>query len=131
MSLLAKARSYPRGTPLFLADPILQYQEHGVDYIYALLNGYSKKDDPNWNEYFPGNKIGMPNPLADGQVDYTDGTPATVKQYAKDVSAFLMWTAEPKLEERKKTGFRVIAFLILLAGLTYVTKRKIWANVAH
>ena len=131
MSLLAKARSYPRGTPLFLADPILQYKEHGVDYIYALLNGYSKKDDPNWNEYFPGNKIGMPNPLADGQVDYTDGTPATVKQYAKDVSAFLMWTAEPKLEERKKTGFRVIAFLILLAGLTYVTKRKIWANVAH
>jgi len=42
-----------------------------------------------------------------------------------------MWTAEPKLEERKKTGFRVIAFLILLAGLTYLTKRKIWANVAH
>ncbi len=131
MSLLAKARSYSRGFPLFLIDPIIQYQEHGVDYIYALLNGYSKKDDANWNDYFPGNKIGMPNPLADGQVEYTDGTPATVKQYAKDVSAFLMWAAEPKLETRKKTGFRVIAFLILLAGLTYFTKKKIWANVAH
>ncbi len=131
MSVLAKARSYSRGFPLFLVDPLIQYQEHGVDYIYALLNGYTNKSDQNWNAYFPGNKIGMAKPLSDGQVEYTDGAPATVQQYAKDVSAFLMWTAEPALEKRKKTGFRVMIFLILFAGLLYFTKKKVWAGVAH
>ena len=66
MSLLAKARAYERGFPLFLIDPIIQYQEQGVDYIDALLNGYTNDNDPNWNEYFPGHKIAMSNPLSDG-----------------------------------------------------------------
>ena len=131
MSVLAKARSYSRGFPLFLVDPLIQYQEHGVDYIYALLNGYTDKNDQNWNAYFPGNHIGMAKPLSDGQVDYTDGAPQTVQQYAKDVSSFLMWAAEPSLEQRKKTGFRVMIFLILFSGLLYFTKKKVWANVAH
>ena len=56
----------------------------------------------------------MPKPLSDGQVEYTDGTPATVDQYAKDISAFLMWAAEPKLDERKRLGFQVFVFLIVL-----------------
>jgi cytochrome c1 len=129
MSVLAKARSYKRGFPLFLIDPIIQYQEHGPDYIYALLNGYTNDKDPNWNEYFPGHKIGMPKPLSDGAVDYTDGSPKTVQQYAKDVTAFLMWVAEPKLEERKRTGFRVIIFLVVFASLLYFVKKKIWASV--
>jgi cytochrome c1 len=133
-SVLAKARSYSRGFPLFLIDalpiPGGAYQEHGVDYIFALLNGYSKPDDPNWNDYFPGNKIGMANPLGDGVVEYTDGTPKTARQYAADVAAFMMWTAEPKLEERKKTGLRVMAFLLVFAGLLYYTKKKVWAD-AH
>jgi ubiquinol-cytochrome c reductase cytochrome c1 subunit len=128
MSLLAKARSYERGFPLFLIDPIIQYQEQGVDYIYALLNGYTKEDDPNWNEYFPGNKIGMPKPLSDGLVDYQDGAPKTVAQYAKDISAFLMWAAEPKLEERKSLGLSVVVFLLAYALLLYAAKRKIWAR---
>ena len=131
MSLLAKARSYSRGFPMFLVDAVIQYQEHGVDYIYALLNGYSKNDDPTWNDYMPGNHIAMAKPLSDGQVDYTDGSPKTSQQYARDVAAFLMWSAEPHLEQRKKTGFRVMAFLILLSSLLYFTKKKIWANVAH
>jgi cytochrome c1 len=73
----------------------------------------------------------MPKPLNDGQVDYTDGTPTTVPHYSKDISAFLMWAAEPKLEERKRTGLRVMVFLILFAGLLYYTKKKVWAEVVH
>jgi cytochrome c1 len=131
MSVLAKARSYKRGFPWFLIDAVIQYQEHGVDYMYALLNGYTKPSDPNYNEYFPGNHIGMPKPLSDGQVEYTDGAPATVQQYARDVSAFLMWAAEPTLETRKKTGTRVMIFLIVFAGLVLATKRKVWASIPH
>ena len=130
LSVMAKARSYSRGFPMFLFDAVIQYQEHGVDYIYALLNGYSNAKDLNHNDYFPGGKIGMAKPLTDDLVDYTDGAPKTVQQYAKDVSAFLMWMAEPKLDERKQTGFKVMAFLILFAGLLYFTKKKIWAD-AH
>ena len=119
MSLLAKARTYERGFPLFLIDPIIQYQEQGADYIDALLNGYTNDNDANWNEYFPGHKIAMPKPLSDGVVDYADGSPKTVQQYAKDVAAFLMWAAEPKLEERKRLGFRVLIFLIVYALLLF------------
>ncbi len=129
MSLLAKARTYERGFPLFLIDPIIQYQERGVDYIYALLNGYTNDKDPSWDEYFPGHKIAMPNPLSDGVVDYADGSPKTVKQYAKDISAFLMWAAEPKLVERKRIGFRVLIYLGVFAFLLYLVKRKIWARL--
>ncbi|HUI22250.1 MAG TPA: cytochrome c1 [Methylocella sp.] len=126
MSLLAKARSYERGFPLFLIDPILQYQEQGPDYIDAILNGYTNDKDPNWNEYMPGHKIAMPMPLSDGAVDYADGSPKTVQQYAKDVSAFLMWAAEPKLEERKRIGFGVLIFLSVYALLLLAVKKKIW-----
>jgi ubiquinol-cytochrome c reductase cytochrome c1 subunit len=128
MSLLAKARSYERGFPFFLIDFFTQYQEHGPDYIYALLNGYTKDNDPRWNEYFPGHDIGMPKPLADGIVDYTDGSPKTVPQYAKDVTAFLMWTAEPKLEERKRLGMSVLGFLAVYAVLLFAAKKKIWSR---
>ena len=77
----------------------------------------------------------MPKPLSDGQVEYPkneDGqpqVPETVDQYARDVTAFLMWTAEPHLEARKRLGFQVMLFLIVLAGLLYFTKKKIWARV--
>jgi ubiquinol-cytochrome c reductase cytochrome c1 subunit len=131
MSVLAKARSYERGLPGALSDLFTQYQEHGVDYIYSLVAlGYTDAKDPNHNDYFPGGHIAMAKPLSDGQVEYTDGSPKTVQQYARDVAAFLMWTAEPKLEDRKKTGFRVIIFLILFSSLLYYTKKKIWAD-AH
>ncbi|MGH6868943.1 MAG: cytochrome c1 [Methylocella sp.] len=130
MSLLAKARTYERGFPLFLIDPIIQYQEQGADYIYAIMTGYTNDNDLNWNEYFPGHKIAMPKPLGDGVVDYADGAPKTVPQYAKDVSAFLMWAAEPKLEERKRLGLRVLVFLVVYAVLLLAVKKKIWSR-AH
>lgn len=129
MSLLAKARDYERGFPLFLVDAVTQYQEEGVDYIYAILNGYTKANDPNYNQYFPGHHIAMPPPLSDGAVDYTDGSPKTLQQYARDVSAFLMWAAEPKLEARKSLGFAVLIYLAIFATMLFLIKKRIWAKV--
>jgi ubiquinol-cytochrome c reductase cytochrome c1 subunit len=106
------------------------YQEVGADYIYAILNGYTKSDDPQWNLYYPGHKIAMPQPIQDGAVKYTDGTPDTLDNYAKDVASFLFWAAEPTMVERKKIGLRAIVFLIVLAGLLYMVKKRIWAD-AH
>jgi ubiquinol-cytochrome c reductase cytochrome c1 subunit len=131
MSLLAKARDFERGFPLFLVDAVTQYQEEGVDYIDALLNGYTKADDPNYNEWFPGHRIAMAPPLSDGAVEYADGSPKTLQQYAKDVSAFLQWAAEPKLEARKSLGFAVLIYLAVFAVLLYLIKRRIWAKIPH
>ena len=83
-----------------------------------------------YNSTFPGHQVAMPPPLAsDGQVQYTDGTPATVDQYARDISAFLMWTADPKLDERKDLGLRMMIYLLILAGLLYLAKRQIWKRL--
>jgi ubiquinol-cytochrome c reductase cytochrome c1 subunit len=138
-SVIAKARTYKVGFPGFVIDalPGFTYQEAGVDYLYALLAlGYvdppkDKKieDGLNFNLYMPGQKIAMAAPLADGQVEYTDGTPSTKENYAKDVVAFLMWAAEPHLEQRKQLGFRVMIFLAVFAMLLYFTKKKVWADV--
>jgi ubiquinol-cytochrome c reductase cytochrome b/c1 subunit len=73
--------------------------------------------------------IGMPEPLSDGQVTYDDGTPATLDNYARDVTAFLVWTAEPHLEARKRLGFQVMIFLLVFTGLLYFTKKKVWADL--
>jgi ubiquinol-cytochrome c reductase cytochrome c1 subunit len=132
MWVLVKARKYERGFPWFIFDalPFIQYQEVGPDYVYAILNGYTHKDDPNWNLYFPGHKIAMPQPpITDGAVEYTDGTPAKTANYAQDVTAFLTWAAEPTLAERKKIGLRVMVFLIVFAGLLYFTKKRVWAKL--
>jgi len=138
LSLITKARSYKRGFPIFLIDFFTQYQEQGPDYVAALLQGYEDKapagftlpEGSYYNKYFPGHAIKMPKPLSDGQVTYDDGSPATVAQYAKDVTTFLMWTAEPHMEARKQLGLQVFVFLILLTVLLYFTKKKVWAN-AH
>jgi cytochrome c1 len=137
MSTLAKARTYQRGFPWFVFDAFTQYQEQGPDYIAALLKGY--KDPPpkgfqlppggHYNEYFPGHNIAMPPPLSAGAVKYTDGSPETMDQYSKDVAAFLMWAAEPSLDARKRIGFQVMVFLIILSGLLYFTKKKVWSAV--
>jgi ubiquinol-cytochrome c reductase cytochrome b/c1 subunit len=71
----------------------------------------------------------MPPPLSDDRVTYDDGAPQTVEQYAKDVTAFLMWVAEPHLVARKRLGLQVMVFLIVFAGLLYFTKKKVWHDV--
>jgi ubiquinol-cytochrome c reductase cytochrome b/c1 subunit len=136
LSVIAKARTYERGFPRFLLDLVTQYQEQGVDYIAALLKGYEKTPEgmqmaPGmmYNTFFPGHGIAMPPPLSDGQVSYDDSSPATVDQYAKDVAAFLAWTAEPHLEARKRMGLQVIIVLLLLGGMLYFTKKKVWHDV--
>ena len=118
MSVLAKAR------------------KGGVDYLYSLLLGYedppigvSLDEGVHYNKFMYGNKIKMPAPLSDDLIEYTDGTKATAEQMSKDVTNFLMWSAEPHLEQRHKTGFRVIAYLIILTVLVYFTMKKIWSRV--
>ncbi len=71
----------------------------------------------------------MPAPLSDGVVTYSDGTPGTVQNYAKDVASFLSWAAEPTMVERKKLGLRVMLFLVVFAVLMYFTKKRVWAGV--
>ena len=118
MSVLAKARG------------------GGVDYIYSLLQGY---DDPPagfmlddgvyYNKFMYGNKIKMSNQLSDGLVEYADGTNATVEQMSKDVTTFLMWTAEPHLEARHQMGFKAIVYLIILTILVYFSMKRIWSRI--
>jgi ubiquinol-cytochrome c reductase cytochrome c1 subunit len=132
MALLAKARKYERGFPWFVFDalPGFQYQEIGVDYIHGILTGYTKPDDLQWNLYYPGHRIAMPQPITDGAVKYTDGTAPTLPNYAKDISAFLSWASEPELAERKTIGLRAMLFLFVLCGLLYFTKKRVWES-AH
>ena len=116
---------------------ITKAREGGADYIHALLTGYGDPpagmhiaDGMHYNKYFAGHQIAMPPPItSDGQVEYHDGTKATVDQMVSDVSQFLTWAAEPELEERKSMGVKMILFLTVLGGLAYAVKRKVWADV--
>jgi len=135
LSVITKARSYESGLAIGLLDFFRQYQEHGVDYVHALMTGYESppagtkiESTQAWNKYFPGHVIAMVKPLNDGQVAYTDGSPQTIDQYSRDVAAFLAWAAEPHLEQRKRIGFQVMIFLIVFAGLMYFTKKKVWSQ---
>ncbi|TVQ32215.1 MAG: cytochrome c1 [Geminicoccaceae bacterium] len=107
----------------------------GANYVYSLLQGYDDEKtfelDPGnyWNRFYPGNVIGMAPPLFEGLVDFADGTEATVQQMAADVSHFLMWAAEPKLEERKRLGLGVILYTTAMAGIFYAMNRRLWANI--
>lgn len=125
----------------------------GPAYVYSLLTGYTKqegyknekgqeilKEFPDaktpptghFNPYFANLNVAMPPPLvAEGQVTYADGTKATVDQMAKDVAAFLVWTAEPKLEQRHQIGLAVIIFLLIATTLAYLSYRNIWADMKH
>jgi ubiquinol-cytochrome c reductase cytochrome c1 subunit len=127
LSLMAKARhsgpSYIVALLTGYQAPPKTYVEHGKTLKYVLPpNG-------NYNPYFPATSLAMAAPLSDGQVSYSDGTKASKEQMAKDVAAFLTWTAEPKLEARKKAGTGVLAFLALMIGITFVSYKRIWANV--
>jgi len=138
-SLIAKARGVERGFPTFIFDIFTQYQEGGPDYIYNLLTGYVEAPEgfkvpegANFNPHFAGAAtLAMAQPISDEAVEYTDGTKPTLDNYARDVSAFLMWAAEPHLEQRKQTGFMVMMFLIIFSGFLYLTKRAVYSNKAH
>ena len=125
----------------------------GPNYIYSILTGFTKQEgfknekgeellkkfpdaktppSLHFNPYFANLNIAMPPPLvADGQVTYADGTKATVDQMSQDVSAFLMWTAEPKLGVRHQVGLAVMIFLLMATTLAYLSYRNIWAGMKH
>ena len=116
----------------------------GAAYVYSLLTGYEKtqpaellKKFPDsktpaglhYNPYFANLNLAMAPPLTTtDQVTYSDGTKATVDQMSKDVSAFLVWTAEPKLDKRKQTGWPVLGFLLFATVLAYLAKQQVWAG---
>jgi ubiquinol-cytochrome c reductase cytochrome c1 subunit len=115
---------------------MVKARENGPNYIYAVLTGYS--DPPagvtlmegmQYNTAFPGHQIAMPPPLVEGAITYSDGTNATIPQMAHDVVTFLAWAAEPELEARHRLGVQVIIFLVLLTGILYAVKRKVWADL--
>jgi ubiquinol-cytochrome c reductase cytochrome c1 subunit len=136
LSLITKARAGWTGT---FAQLI--YGMGGPEYVYSVLTGYeeppaelaaSAPEGKHFNPYFEaGPWIGMAPPLTDGQVTFDDGSPNTVDAMARDVAAFLAWSGEPKMEERKGLGFSVIIYLAILTLLLYLVKRKIWARVEH
>ena len=116
---------------------ITKAREGGADYLYALLTGYETCpktlqlfEGKHYNPYFPGNQISMPPPLSEGLVTYTDGTPATVRQMARDVTAFLAWVSEPELEARHAMGIKVLVFLFVLSLLLYAVYRNVWRRVS-
>lgn len=154
LSLMAKARAGfhgPEGTGINQ----LFRGIGGPEYIYSLMTGYADTpecaidNEPNgyYNKAFavgafpescidehghrmvPGSWIAMPQQLYDDLVDYADGTPATEHQLAMDIASFLMWTAEPKMMERKEAGLRNVVWLVVLAVLLYFTNKRLWAPV--
>jgi ubiquinol-cytochrome c reductase cytochrome c1 subunit len=115
---------------------IVKARDDGANYVYALLTGYTDPpadmkmgDGMSYNKYFPGHQIAMAPPVSEGGVEYEDGTAATAEQISKDVTALLAWAAEPEMEERKRLGVKVILFLLVLTGMLYAVKRKVWADV--
>lgn len=120
LSLIAKAR----------AD--------GPNYLYALLTGYHEapadfvlNEGMYYNEAFGGHQIAMAAPLYEDAVEYADGTPATVEQMSHDVVTFLAFAGEPHMDERKRTGLKVVLFLFILTVMLYFVKKKVWADVKH
>ncbi|MCR5877370.1 cytochrome c1 [Phenylobacterium sp. J367] len=126
----------------------------GPRYIYSVLTGYENPPagltlgaGTYYNPYFPGDltaywkgdhhsvpkggAIAMAPPLGTDKVTFDDGTKSTVHQQGMDVTAFLMWAAEPKMEERKEFGFGAMIYLLILTVLLWFSYRRIWRNVAH
>ncbi len=118
---------------------ITKARHDGPAYVYSLLTGYEKvpaalpkENRPgtglHYNPYFANLNLAMAKPLSDGQVDFDDGSPNDLKSMSKDVAAFLTWTAEPKMVERKQLGLTMMIFLLMATGLAYMAYRNVWAG---
>jgi len=130
-SMAANGGAYPPDMSV-----LVKARPGGANYIYSILMGYEdapegfKLDDGvYYNKFMAGNKIKMSSPLLEGIIEYSDGTEASIDQLSKDVTTFLTWAAEPELEERHKTGVKVMVYLILLSILVFLSMRRIWSRV--
>jgi ubiquinol-cytochrome c reductase cytochrome c1 subunit len=115
---------------------IVNAREGGPDYIYGIITGYAQapsgfkmQDGMNYNKMYPGHQIAMPQPLQDGSVEYINGVSTSLDQEARDVVTFLSWVSNPELVERKQMGVRVVLFFLLMTGITYAVKRRLWSDV--
>lgn len=134
---------------------LVNARDGGPNYVYSLVGlgfvqppaGLDVPPGKYYNAYFPGDVtanwhgdpkkvppggfISMPPPLTDCKVTFDDGTPCKTDQEARDVSAFLQWASDPKMDQRKQLGLAVMVYLILFSGLLYASYRAIWRDVAH
>lgn len=115
---------------------IIKARHDGANYVYSLLTGYepapagmTMNAGMNYNPYFPGHQIAMPQPLNDGQVTYEDGTANTLDQMSKDVVNFLQWAAEPEMEHRKEMGLRVMIFLTFMTAFFFMAYKRLWKTL--
>jgi cytochrome c1 len=114
-------------------------RKNGTNYLYAMMIGYAGEapegvelmEGMSYHKYFTGHQIAMPQPLYGEDIEYADGTVATLEQQAKDITAFLAWAAEPELEERKSMGIKVLLFLFVLFVMAVAVKKAVWRDVKH
>ncbi len=144
-----KAAAYANGGAVPPDLSLITKARHGgADYVYGVLTGYAEPPagvtltaTQHYNKVkdggligpdgakIPGGILAMAPPLSDGLVSYEDGTAQTADQYARDISHFLTWAAEPEMEHRKQMGIKVLIFLSFFALIMYATKRKVWEKL--
>jgi ubiquinol-cytochrome c reductase cytochrome c1 subunit len=116
---------------------VVKAREGGAHYVYSFLTGFHETPPAGFtpvagkyfNPYFDGWNVSMPNTaLAANAVTYSDGTKPTIEQEAHDVATFLAWASDPKMEERKRMGFSVLVFLVVLSGILFAAYRKVWKD---
>ncbi len=120
---------------------IVKARGGGADYLYSLLLAYDYEMPDSmdgkigagsyYNPVMEGAVIAMPPQLVEGAIEYEDGTEATKQQMAYDVTQFLAWSADPKLEQRKRVGFGTMIYLGILTILLYLSYRQVWKDVEH
>lgn len=115
---------------------IVSAREGGADHVFGILTGFDDShaapDGTYYNKAFPSpHFMKMAPPLSDELIEYADGTPATTEQMARDVTEFLAWASDPKMEVRKKTGFATFLFLFIFALLLLMTYKEVWKGVDH
>ena len=134
LSLMAKARAGFHGPNGLGINQIIKGMG-GPEYIASVLTGYTGKEKEQAgttfyeNTAFPGGWIAMSPPLSDELVEFADGHSNDVHHIAEDVSAFLMWTAEPKMMARQRVGLISVGMLILLGILLYLSNKKLWRDI--
>lgn len=115
---------------------IVKARQDGANYLYSLLTGYEELPNHttivsglHYNPYFEGGQLAMPPPLFSQQVDFIDGTPATIEQMARDVTIFLQWASEPEMEHRKSMGLKVMLFLCIFTLFFFIVNKRVWKNI--